>query len=80
MHVWDWWWELNARREPGFETLSPLQYSEISHWMILTGRHPDIVEIGWMMRMDDKWLYTVSQEKKAKQEREKELADLNNGK
>lgn len=47
---------------------------------MLTGRSPDVIEIRWLLMMDDKWLHTISVEKRAKQEREKEAAKRKAGK
>ena len=71
-HVWDWWWELNARRIPGFDNLVPLTYSEIYCWLLLTGKHVAPEEIGWLVGMDNAWLITISEERKAKYERDKD--------
>lgn len=73
-HVWDWWWELNARRGPGFDSLAPLTYTEVAHWKRETGRQIicTSVEVRWLMMMDDRWLKTIADERKDRQEREKE--------
>jgi len=74
-HVWEWWWELNARRAPGFDSLSPLSYSEIHSWILLTKRFVAPEDIRWLMQMDDAWLRQISTERKDKSEREKDEAD-----
>ena len=71
-HVWHYWWELNSRRQPGFDTLAPLTYMEIESWMRLTGKQLDPVEIRWLTQMDDSWLATISQEQADKRDREKQ--------
>jgi hypothetical protein len=70
-HVWDWWWELNARRAPGFDSTVPLSYTEICSWLVLTRRLVTPEEIGWLIAMDDRWLNTIADERKAKSERDK---------
>ncbi|MGH8033828.1 MAG: phage tail assembly chaperone [Lysobacterales bacterium] len=74
-HVWFWWWELNDRRAPGFESLAPLTYAEIHHWILLTGKLLGPEEIRWLIAMDDAWLSTISEERAARQERDKEAAE-----
>ena len=76
-HVYDWWWELNARRGPGFDTLAPLTYGEVAFWARLTGRQHIVtpVEVRWLMTADDAWLRTIAEERKGKQDREKEKVE-----
>ena len=74
-HVWPWWWELNARRAPGFESIVPISYSEICHWMIATGRTLLPHETRWLVAMDDAWLDEIAKERKARQERDKEKSE-----
>lgn len=71
-HVYDWWWELNARRAPGFDYSVPLSYAEIGHWRELTGKLIDDVEIRWLVTMDDAWLEQIAVERKARQDKEDE--------
>jgi len=77
--VWDWWWELNSRRPPGFENLAPISYNEISSWLFLTKRLVAPEEINWLIAMDNAWLLTISEERNAKREREKEESERNKG-
>lgn len=79
-HVWDWWWELNARRSPGFESLCPMTYSELKDWAFMTGKKPDPVESKWIMEMDDAWLDEIAKESKAKRERDQQKAANKAGK
>ena len=74
-HVWHWWWELNARRQPGFETLAPITYSEIHSWILLTAKMISSEEIDWLIEMDNAWLSAISQERKDRSDREKEDAE-----
>ena len=74
-HVWDWWWHLNSRRAPGFENLAPISYSEIQCWLSLTKKLVAPEEIDWLVTMDNAWLMAISEERKAKHEREKEEAN-----
>lgn len=73
--MWEWWWELNTRRPPGFETLAPISYSEIHSWILLTGKYIAPEEIGWLIQMDNAWMATISEERNAKRDREKEESD-----
>lgn len=79
-HVWDWWWRLNARRPPGYESLAPISYTEIRSWLFLTGKHVAPEEIYWLVEMDNTWLLTISEERNAKRDRDKEESDRNKGK
>lgn len=78
-HVWEWWWQLNARRPPGFDSLVPLSYTELLAWLQLTGRYVAPEEIEWLIQMDNAWLVAIAQERKYKAEREKEKAERNKG-
>jgi len=69
-HVWDWWWELNARRPPGFDNLEPISYTEICSWLFVTRRHVAPEELDWLVRMDNAWLVAIAEERRLKQERE----------
>jgi hypothetical protein len=77
--VWDWWWQLNTRRPPGFESLAPISYSEICSWLLLTGIQAAPEEIRWLIAMDNAWLSAIAKERKAKQERDKDDAKKNRG-
>lgn len=72
-----WWWELNARRGPGFDTLAPLTYGELESWKTATGRQIVCtpIEAKWLMTMDDAWMGAIAEERKAKQERDKAQAE-----
>lgn len=70
-HVWDWWWELNARRGPGFETIAPITYSDLYHWLLLTGKYVMPEEIDWLIQLDNAWLAIIIEERDARQERER---------
>ena len=76
-HVWKWWWELNARRPPGFDNLAPISYSELRSWILLTGKYVAPEEIRWLIQMDNAWLSAIAEERNARREREKEEADRN---
>ena len=70
-HVWEWWWKLNNRRQPGFESVAPLSYTEIKSWLELTGKIVAPEEVEWLIEMDNAFLNTVAQERRDKQERDK---------
>ena len=78
--MWAWWWELNARRPPGFESLAPLSYAELRSWLLLTGRRVAPEEIGWLIAMDNAWLEAIAQERKDKAERDRQEAERKQGK
>ena len=70
--VWDWWWELNARRIPGVDNLAPITYTEITQLLLLTRRIVAPEEINWLIQMDNAWLTAISEERRAKHDRDKE--------
>ena len=70
-HVWEWWWRLNARRSSGFDSMSPLSYSEIYHWSALTRTQITPDEINMLMQLDDAYLAAVNTERKEQRERDK---------
>jgi len=74
-HVWKWWWELNARRPPGFENLAPISYTEIRSWIKLTGVQVAYEEINWLIAMDNAWMAAIADERKARSERDKEQSE-----
>ena len=75
-HVWQWWWELNTRRQPGFDNLAPISYSEIGHWLLLTGKQVTPEEISWLIQMDNTWISAIATERNDKAEREKERSEI----
>ena len=79
-YVWDWWWELNASRPPGYDNLAPTPYTEIRSWKILTGNQPTIQDVRWLRQMDNAWLVVIAQERNDKRDRDKEEAARNKGK
>jgi hypothetical protein len=78
-NVWDWWWQLNARRPPGFENLAPISYTEIRSWRKETGKHLAPEDVRWIVTMDNAWLHTITKERTAKHDRDKEEANRNKG-
>jgi len=71
MHVWEWFWRLNARRPPGFDSMAPLTYSEIYHWSALTRTQITPDEINMIVQMDDAYLQAISAERKEQRDRDK---------
>ena len=69
LYAWESFWELNARRPPGFDSLAPISYTEMQHWLNLTGRQLLREELGWLVQMDDAWMAAISAERAAAQER-----------
>lgn len=78
--AWSAFWELNARRPPGFDSLSPFSYTEIHHWLNIMGRQLLREEIQWLIDMDDAWLAAIREERDAAQERKKEESETKKGK
>jgi len=71
-HVWEWWWQLNARRSPAYEALAPISYSEIAHWSSLTRTQITPTEIEMLIQMDDAYLRTVAEERKEQRARSRD--------
>jgi hypothetical protein len=69
-HVWNWFWLLNARRQPGFESPSPITYEQVHSWSVLTRTIITPSEVELLMAMDDVFLEQVSIERKGKRERD----------
>jgi hypothetical protein len=78
-HVWHWWWELNARRPPGFDSLAPITYGEIDHWISLTRKRVTTREINWLTQMDNAWMTAIATERKDRSDRDREEAERNKG-
>jgi hypothetical protein len=72
-----WWWELNARRAPGFESLVPFSFTEIRSWIEVSGRYVAPEEVNWLIQMDNAWMSVIAKEREAKREREQEEAERN---
>lgn len=72
-HVWEWWWQLNARRSSGFDSISPITYSEIYHWLVLTRTQIMPAEIEIIIKLDDAYLLAVSTERKEQRDRNKTI-------
>lgn len=66
--AWRWWWDLNNRRNPGFEGVAPITFSDVTAWLALTGIMASREEIRWIFMMDDAFISKVSEERKAKRE------------
>jgi hypothetical protein len=71
LHVWDWFWDLSARRKSGPEALT---YAEVGEWQRLTGTPIRPEEVDMIMQMDDGFLAAVRDEQRAQHERSKEQA------
>jgi len=74
-HLWSFWWQLNSRRQPGFESVTPISWTEICSWAVLTGTQIMPEEVALLVRMDDEFLSVVAEERKAQREREKDQSN-----
>lgn len=70
--AWNWWNELNSRRPPGFDSIAPISYTELIHWIVLSGNHVSREEISWILDMDNAWIAAVSRERREQRERNEE--------
>lgn len=78
-HVYEWWWELNSRRSPGFDQVAPITYADIHAWAMLTEKTVSVREVRWLIKMDNAWIEAIGKERESKREREKQEADLKAG-
>lgn len=67
-HVWDWFWQLSARRRSGPESLS---YAEIESWARMTATPVRPEEVDMLTAMDDAYVTEVRKEQMAALERER---------
>lgn len=67
-HILQWFYQLSARRRPGFSGPSALNFSDIKAWSELTGTLTRPDEIEAILAMDSAYLEAVS-----------ELKDKDNG-
>lgn len=65
-HVWEWFWDLSARRKTGPEALT---YAEVGEWQRLTGTAIRSEEVEMIMRMDDAFLAECREEQRMQHER-----------
>jgi hypothetical protein len=70
-HVWGWWWKLNARRRPGYDSMSPISYFQIYSWSVLTRTQVSPAEVDILTMMDDAYLRAVADERKEQRDRDK---------
>lgn len=68
-HVWEWFWEISARRRSGPEALS---YAEVGEWQRLTSTQVRPEEVEMLMKMDNAYLAEVREEQRAAMERMRE--------
>ncbi|MBD7952719.1 hypothetical protein H9654_00745 [Stenotrophomonas sp. Sa5BUN4] len=73
LHVWEWFWDLSARRRAGPEALS---YSDVGDWQRLLQLDLLPQEVAMLMAMDDKYLAAVREDQAAARER---ALDAQNG-
>lgn len=62
-YIWDMWFRLNARRSVS-ESLSPLQYSEISAFLSLENEGIERLELYLIEAIDNAYLGQVAKERK----------------
>jgi len=72
IHVWEWWWQLSARRSSGYDSISPLSYSEIYYWSALTRTQISPIEIDIIVKLDDAYIRAVATERREQRDREKQ--------
>jgi len=59
-HVWDWFWQINRRRQQGMNGPQPTSYETIALWSAMTGERPLREELAILMRMDDAYVDAVA--------------------
>jgi len=70
-HIWYWFWQLNDRRQRGFDSPNPISYSDLKAWASLTNTYILPEEVEAIMAMDSAYLSAVHAEQKAKRESNK---------
>lgn len=61
-HIWDWFWQLNGRRQSGQSGSQPLTHAEIKSWAELTDTDITPAEVRALIAMDDAFLVVCSDE------------------
>lgn len=79
MHAWLIWWRLNARRPVG-EGINPLPYGEIESFCKLTGTILTPEDMQMIEAMDNAFIGSVAEERKAMFDRIKNEKPKGNGK
>lgn len=65
-HIWDWFWQLSARRRSGPEALT---FADVGEWCRLLLVDPLPQEVEMLMAMDDTYLKAVREDQAAAQQR-----------
>lgn len=58
-YLLEWFYQLNARRPPGFDSPAAIPYSEIEAWARLTDSNPRPHEVDALTAMDSAFLEAV---------------------
>ena len=66
LHVWDWFWELSARRRSGPEALT---FADIGEWSRLRQVDLEPIEVEFLTAMDDAYLKAVREDQEAARQR-----------
>jgi len=72
-HVWEWFWELSARRRSGPEAMT---FADVGEWQRLMCLDLLPQEVGMLMAMDDQYLAAVREDQAAARAR---ALEPNNG-
>lgn len=67
-YILQWFWELNAKRQPGFSGLCPLTFADIRAWQQLTGKITRPDEIEALMLMDSAYTNAIH-DKRSKEDK-----------
>lgn len=62
-YLWTWFSELSATRGNGFG-ISPISYTEIYSWSLLTGNRLDLWELEIIKIFDSAWLHYQAKQNK----------------
>lgn len=78
--AWHYFWKLHRRRQPAFEGVAPLSYTDIRNWSEMTRTVISPEEVEYITTIDDAFLQAVSegrermrQRKEAREKAEKRL-------
>lgn len=69
-HIWSWFWRLNARRQPGFESTAPLSYEQILYWSGMTRTFVSPEEVEILTAMDDAFVIGIAEGREKKRKRD----------
>lgn len=74
-HLWDWFWEINRRRQSGMNGPQPISHEAIAMWSAMTGEILLREELKILTRMDDAYVSAVAKAHEDQQKANKRPGD-----